>query len=63
MAAKSLTTSLKSMEEVTSFSIERIARSVNLYGDIVDRRYDLISFILLKEHSHDVTETGYVNRI
>jgi hypothetical protein len=58
-----LTTSLKSMEEATSFSIEGIARFVNLSGDTVDHRYDLISFILLKERSHDAMETGYVNRI
>jgi hypothetical protein len=63
MAAKSLITSLKSMEEATSFSIERIARFVNLSCDILDRRYDLISFILLKERSHDATESGNVNRL
>jgi hypothetical protein len=63
MAAKSLITLLKSMEKATSFSVERIARFVNLSCDIVDRRYDLISFILLKELSHDAAETGIVNRI
>jgi hypothetical protein len=63
MAAKSLTTSLKSMEETTLFSIERAARFVNLSCDIADRRYNLISFILLKERSHDATETGNVNSI
>jgi hypothetical protein len=51
------------MEEAISFSIERIARFVNLSYDTVDRRYDLISFILLKESSHDATETGNVHRI
>jgi hypothetical protein len=56
MAEKSLITSLKSMEKATSFSTERLARFVNLSCDIVDRRYDLISFILLKERSHDATE-------
>jgi hypothetical protein len=60
MAAKSLTTLLKSMGEGTSFSIERIARFVNLSGDIVDRSF---SFILLKERSHDAAETDNVNRI
>jgi hypothetical protein len=63
MAAKSLKTSLKSMEEATSFSAERIARFVNLSYGIVDCRYDLISFMLLKERLHDATETGSVNRI
>jgi hypothetical protein len=63
MSAKSLITVLKLMEEATSFSIERIARFVNLSCDIVDHRYDLISIILLKEHLHDATETGNVNRI
>jgi hypothetical protein len=37
MAAKSLITSLKMMEEATSFSTERIARFVNLSCDIVDQ--------------------------
>jgi hypothetical protein len=63
MAAKSLIKSLKSMEDATSFSIERIARFVNLSCGIVDRRYDFISLILLKERSHDATETDNVNRI
>jgi hypothetical protein len=63
MATKSLITSLKLMEEAISFSTERIARFVNLSYDAVARRYDLISFILRKESSHDATETGNVNRI
>jgi hypothetical protein len=63
MAAKSLITSLKSTEDATSFSIERVAKFVNLSCDIADRRYDLISFTLLKERSHDATETGNVNKI
>jgi hypothetical protein len=63
MAAKSLTTSLKSKEEALSFSTERIAQFVNLSCDTVDRRYDLISFTLLKEHSDYATETGNVSII
>jgi hypothetical protein len=63
MAEKYLITSLKLMEEATSFSIERIARFVNLSCDIIDHKYDFISFSLLKECSHDATETGNVNRI
>jgi hypothetical protein len=42
MAEKCFVTSLKSMEEAASFSIERIARFVNLSSDIVDCRYNLI---------------------
>jgi hypothetical protein len=62
MAAKSLIKSPKSMEEAITLSIERTTRFVNLSCDTVGRRYDLMGFILLKEHSHDVTETDNVSR-
>jgi hypothetical protein len=51
------------MEEATSFSIEIIARFVNLPCDTVGSRYDLTSFILLKERSHYATETDDVSKI
>jgi hypothetical protein len=62
MATESLIASLKSMEEATSFSTERIAKFVDLSYDTVERRYDLISFILLKERSRDATGTTDVSR-
>jgi hypothetical protein len=63
MAAKPLITKLKSMEEATEFLIERISKLVNMSCDTVEHRYDFISFILLKESTHDVTETGDISRI
>lgn len=36
---------------------------VNLSPDIVERRYDLISSIVLDRHLHSITKTGDVNRM
>jgi hypothetical protein len=45
MAEKLLITSLKSMEEATSFSIERTSRLVNMPCDIVPQiRFDQLHF-------------------
>jgi hypothetical protein len=56
VVVKSLTTPPKSLEEAASFSIETIATFMNLFCDAVERRCDLISFVLPKERSHDATE-------
>jgi hypothetical protein len=61
--AKSLVTLLKSMEEATSYSTYKTVRFVSHSCDIVGGRYHFISFILLKEHSQDATETINVNGI
>jgi hypothetical protein len=63
MPAESLITSLKLMEEPTSFSVKRIARFVNLFCDTVEPRYYFITFTSLKDYSHDASETGSVSRI
>jgi hypothetical protein len=45
--------SLINMEEATLFSIKRKARFVNLPYNTTGHRHNLISTVLLKEHSHD----------
>jgi len=53
-------TSSKSMLFVISCSIDNIAELVNLFCDMVDRKYVLVSFNLLKERSPEATVTGMV---
>jgi len=45
---------------VISFSIDNIAELINLSCDMVDHKYILVNFNLLKERSPEATVTGMV---
>jgi hypothetical protein len=61
MIAKSFITSMKLLEEATSFAIERITGYLSMSYE-VDGRYDLIS-VISPQNLHDATETGHINKI
>lgn len=58
-----LIVSLKSSFEAISYYMDRIAKFVNQFSHILDRKCFLIIFSLLRVSSQDATVTGIVENI